>query len=58
MEFGGVDIVVHSAGLAISKPLDETTEKDWDLLQDMLVKGQFKLAKTSCRDYEKTRLRW
>jgi len=45
LDFGGVDIVVHSAGLAISKPLEETTEKDWDLLQDILVKGQFELAK-------------
>jgi rhamnulose-1-phosphate aldolase/alcohol dehydrogenase len=45
LEFGGVDIVVHCAGLAISKPLEETTEQDWDLLQDVLVKGQFELAK-------------
>mgnify|MGYP001813882294 CR=1 FL=1 len=45
LEFGGVDIVVHSAGLAISKPLEETTEKDWDILQSVLVKGQFELAK-------------
>ena len=45
LEFGGVDIVVHSAGLAISKPLDETTDKDWDILQNVLVKGQFELAK-------------
>lgn len=45
LDFGGVDIVVHSAGLAISKPLEETTEKDWDILQNVLVKGQFELAK-------------
>lgn len=45
LEFGGVDIVVHSAGLAISKPLEETTDKDWDILQNVLVKGQFELAK-------------
>lgn len=45
LHFGGVDIVVHSAGLAISKPLAETENKDWDLLQNVLVKGQFELAK-------------
>ncbi|HEX9826317.1 MAG TPA: bifunctional aldolase/short-chain dehydrogenase [Flavobacteriaceae bacterium] len=45
LEFGGVDIIVHSAGLAISKPIEETTEKDWNILQDVLVKGQFELAK-------------
>lgn len=45
LEFGGVDIVVHSAGLAISKPIEETTLEDWDLLQNVLVKGQFLLSK-------------
>ena len=47
IEFGGVDIIVHSAGLAISKPLEETTDKDWNILQNILVKGQFDLAKQS-----------
>ncbi len=45
LEYGGVDIIVHSAGLAISKPLEDTEDKDWDILQDVLVKGQFNLAK-------------
>jgi len=45
LEFGGVDIIIHSAGLAISKSLTDTTLKDWDLLQNVLVKGQFNLAK-------------
>ncbi|HTN38353.1 MAG TPA: bifunctional aldolase/short-chain dehydrogenase [Arachidicoccus sp.] len=39
--FGGVDIVVNSAGLSISKPIEDHTEADWDLLYDVLVKGQF-----------------
>jgi rhamnulose-1-phosphate aldolase/alcohol dehydrogenase len=39
--FGGVDIVVNNAGLSISKPLEDHTEKDWDILYDVLVKGQF-----------------
>ncbi|MDN3663830.1 bifunctional aldolase/short-chain dehydrogenase [Algibacter miyuki] len=47
IEFGGVDIIVHSAGLAISKPLEETTDNDWNILQNILVKGQFDLAKQS-----------
>jgi rhamnulose-1-phosphate aldolase/alcohol dehydrogenase len=49
LEFGGVDIVVHSAGLAISKPLEDHTQKDWDILQNVLVKGQFMLAQESVR---------
>jgi NAD(P)-dependent dehydrogenase (short-subunit alcohol dehydrogenase family) len=41
LAFGGIDIVVNCAGLSISKPIEEHTEKDWDLLYDVLVKGQF-----------------
>lgn len=45
LAFGGVDIVINCAGLAISKPLPETSEADWDLLNDVLVKGQFLVSK-------------
>ena len=41
LAFGGVDIVVNCAGLSISKPIQDHTEQDWDLLYDVLVKGQF-----------------
>jgi len=30
MAFGGADLVVNNAGLSLSKPLLETTVKDWD----------------------------
>jgi rhamnulose-1-phosphate aldolase/alcohol dehydrogenase len=41
LAFGGVDIIVNCAGLSISKPIRDHSEKDWDLLYDVLVKGQF-----------------
>lgn len=41
LAFGGLDIVVNNAGISISKSLEEHAEKDWDLLYDILVKGQF-----------------
>ncbi|RZJ90947.1 MAG: bifunctional aldolase/short-chain dehydrogenase, partial [Chryseobacterium sp.] len=41
LAFGGLDIVVNNAGLSISKTIAAHTEKDWDLLYDVLVKGQF-----------------
>jgi rhamnulose-1-phosphate aldolase/alcohol dehydrogenase len=41
LAFGGLDIVVNNAGLSISKSLVDHSEKDWDLLYDVLVKGQF-----------------
>jgi rhamnulose-1-phosphate aldolase/alcohol dehydrogenase len=56
LEFGGVDIIVHSAGLAISKPIEETTEKDWDILQNVLVKGQFNLSKQAVGIMRKQKL--
>ena len=47
LRFGGVDIVVNCAGLAISKPLEQTTSDDWDLLNDVIVKGQFEVSKVA-----------
>lgn len=47
--FGGVDIIVNNAGLSISKPLEEHTEKDWDVLYDVLVKGQFLVTQKSTK---------
>ncbi|MDB5115142.1 MAG: fabG 6 [Mucilaginibacter sp.] len=41
LTFGGVDLIVNNAGLSISKSIEDHTEKDWDLLYDVLVKGQF-----------------
>lgn len=41
LAFGGVDIVVNNAGLSISKTIENHTQKDWNLLYDVLVKGQF-----------------
>lgn len=41
LRFGGIDIIVNNAGLSISKPIEEHTEEDWDLLYNVLVKGQF-----------------
>ena len=41
LSFGGIDIIVNNAGLSISKPIEDHTEQDWDILYDVLVKGQF-----------------
>jgi rhamnulose-1-phosphate aldolase/alcohol dehydrogenase len=41
LAFGGLDIVVNNAGISISKSIEEHTEQEWDLLYDVLVKGQF-----------------
>jgi NAD(P)-dependent dehydrogenase (short-subunit alcohol dehydrogenase family) len=48
-EFGGVDIIVNNAGISISKTIEDHTEKDWDLLYDILVKGQFLVSQAGVR---------
>lgn len=45
LAFGGVDLVVNNAGLSLSKPLLETTEKDWDLQHDVMAKGSFLVSR-------------
>jgi len=47
LAFGGIDIVVNCAGISISKPVEEHTEKDWDLLYDILVKAQFFITQSA-----------
>jgi len=54
--FGGVDIVVNNAGISISKPIEEHTEKDWDLLYDILVKGQFLVTQAAVGTMRKQEL--
>ena len=49
LAFGGVDLVVNNAGLSLSKPLLETTEKDWDLQHDVMAKGSFLVAKAAAK---------
>ncbi|MGX5653568.1 bifunctional aldolase/short-chain dehydrogenase [Geodermatophilus nigrescens] len=49
LAFGGVDLVVNNAGLSISKPLLETTERDWDLQHDVMAKGSFLVSREAAR---------
>ncbi|AEE47421.1 bifunctional rhamnulose-1-phosphate aldolase/short-chain dehydrogenase [Cellulomonas fimi] len=49
LAFGGVDLVVNNAGLSISKPLLETTAKDWDLQHDVMARGSFLVAREAAR---------
>jgi rhamnulose-1-phosphate aldolase/alcohol dehydrogenase len=49
LAFGGVDLVVNNAGLSISKPLEETTVRDWDLQHDVMAKGSFLVSREAAR---------
>ncbi len=39
--YGKLDILVNNAGILIMKGLTETTESEWDLVQDINAKGVF-----------------
>ena len=49
LAFGGVDLVVNNAGLSISKPLLETTIRDWDLQHQVMARGSFLMSREAAR---------
>jgi rhamnulose-1-phosphate aldolase/alcohol dehydrogenase len=53
ISFGGVDLIINNAGLSISKSIDEHTDEDWDLLYEVLVKGQFKITQGAIKVMKK-----
>ncbi|MEU2436122.1 bifunctional aldolase/short-chain dehydrogenase [Streptomyces rubradiris] len=49
LAFGGVDLVVNNAGISVSKPLLETTARDWDLQHDIMARGSFLVSREAAR---------
>jgi len=49
LEYGGVDILVASAGLATSAPITETTLEDWEQNYAVLARGTFLAARETFR---------
>ena len=49
LAFGGVDLIVNNAGLSISKPLLETTVRDWDLQHDVMARGSFLVSRAAAK---------
>ncbi|MEQ9442377.1 MAG: bifunctional aldolase/short-chain dehydrogenase [Cyclobacteriaceae bacterium] len=47
LAFGGIDILVNNAGLSISKTLEDTSETDWDIQHNVMVKGQFRMTQAA-----------
>ncbi|MFF3560835.1 bifunctional aldolase/short-chain dehydrogenase [Streptomyces sp. NPDC002574] len=56
LAFGGVDLVVNNAGISISKPLLETTARDWDLQHDIMARGSFLVSREAARVMARQRL--
>ncbi|WP_282692614.1 bifunctional aldolase/short-chain dehydrogenase [Streptomyces sp. CC208A] len=49
LAFGGVDLVVNNAGISLSKPLLETTARDWDLQHAVMARGSFLVSREAAR---------
>jgi rhamnulose-1-phosphate aldolase/alcohol dehydrogenase len=49
LSYGGVDILIASAGLATSAPVTETTVEEWDLNYAVLARGYFLAARETFR---------
>jgi rhamnulose-1-phosphate aldolase/alcohol dehydrogenase len=49
LEYGGLDILVASAGLATSAPVTETTLEEWELNYAVLARGYFLAAREAFR---------
>ncbi|MFH9728208.1 bifunctional aldolase/short-chain dehydrogenase [Streptomyces sp. NPDC017254] len=49
LAFGGVDLVVNNAGISLSRPLLETTARDWDLQHDIMARGSFLVSREAAR---------
>jgi rhamnulose-1-phosphate aldolase/alcohol dehydrogenase len=49
LEYGGLDVLVTSAGLARSAPVTETTLPDWEQIYAVLARGYFLAAREAFR---------
>ncbi len=43
--FGSIDVLINNAGMAISKPIAETTEEEWNRIMTLNAKVPFFLSK-------------
>ncbi|MDQ2085258.1 3-oxoacyl-[acyl-carrier-protein] reductase [Herbivorax sp. ANBcel31] len=54
-EFGSIDILVNNAGITKDKPIIKMSEKDWDDVLDINLKGAFLCTKAVVRPMMKKR---
>jgi len=48
-KFGRIDIMANNAGVYVAKPLEQTTEKDWDFVVGINLKGVFLCSNAAAR---------
>jgi len=54
--YGGLDIVVNNAGIFRSYPIEETTLKDWNLVQKIMSTGYFLVSREAFRIWRQQNL--
>ncbi|GFG30340.1 hypothetical protein Cfor_01575, partial [Coptotermes formosanus] len=52
-EFGRVDVVVNNAGILRDKSFSRISDTDWDLIQDVHLKGAFKTTQAAWPHFRK-----
>lgn len=50
MEFGGIDVLVNNAGIALSRLFTETSETEYDHVSDINMKGMFFLTQATAKE--------
>src|SRR2546428_8256508 len=56
LAYGGVDVVVSNAGIALSAPIDDTTLRDWTRTMDVLATGDFLISREAFRLWKDQRM--
>lgn len=56
-EFGTIDILVNNAGLQKDAPFDQMTLRDWRLVLDVNLTGQFLCAREAVREFKRRGVR-
>jgi rhamnulose-1-phosphate aldolase/alcohol dehydrogenase len=56
LAYGGLDIVVASAGIAISAPVEATTVAEWDRTFDILARGYFLASRAAFRVWKQQKM--
>jgi len=49
-EFGGVDVLVHGAGVGVHKEVVDLSDEEWDLQIDVQLRGAFLLSRAVARE--------
>ncbi|HWQ15544.1 MAG TPA: bifunctional aldolase/short-chain dehydrogenase [Roseiflexaceae bacterium] len=56
LAYGGLDIAVCSAGIAISAPIEATTVAEWDRTFDILARGYFLTSRAAFRVWKQQKM--